>query len=178
MLQEHVNELKQQNKLISQRCEENEQYGRRLCLCIEGIELKEDEKAEDVFEAVHEMMKKEVPDIPSAVLDRAHRIGKVRSVDGKNCQSTIVKFFSFRHRTILYRKRKDIKDLSIRLDLTKARYNLLKVARQKTDDNDGVDYVYADVNCRLKVHLASGQDKVFSSLDDLNFIIRESLALK
>ena len=110
-----------------------------------------------------EMMKKEVTDIPSAVLDRAHRIGKVRSVDGKNCQSTIVKFVSFRHRTILYRKRKNIKDLS--------RYNLLEVARQKTDDNDGVDYVYADVNCRLKVHLASGQDKVFSSLDDLNLLL-------
>ena len=94
------------------------------------------------------MMKKEVPDVRSAVLYRAHRIGKV-------------KFVSFRHRTILYRKRKHIKDLSIRLDLTKARYNLLKMVRQKTNDNDAVDFVYSDVNCRLKVHPAAGQENVF-----------------
>ena len=81
------------------------------------------------------MMMKEVPDIPSVVLDRAHRIGQVSFVDGKRCQSTIVTFVSFRHRTILYRKRKHIKDLSIRLDLTKAHYNLLKMARQKTNES-------------------------------------------
>ena len=125
--------------------------GRILCLRIEGIEVKEDDKAEDVFEALHEMM---IPDNPSAVLDLAHRIGQVRFVDGKKCLSTIVKFVSFRHRTIPYRKRKYTKDLSIRIDLTKTPYNLLKMARQKTNVNGGVEFVYADGNCKLKMHLA------------------------
>ena len=41
----------------------------------------------------------------------------------KNCKSTIVKFTSFRKRTLVHRRKKSIKD--VRVDLTKKRHILL-----------------------------------------------------
>ena len=51
--------------------------------------------------------------------------------------------------------RKNIKSgARIRLDLTKYRYNLLVSARKRVNNCPEVNYVYADINCRLKVKLA------------------------
>ena len=46
--------------------------------------------------------------------------------------------------------------------MTTKRYNILKDARVIADGNqDKVKFVYADINCRLKVHPISGEDKYF-----------------
>ena len=37
------------------------------------------------------------------------------------------------------------------IDLTKRRYEVLKKAINLANGNDDVDYVFTDVNCRLKV---------------------------
>ena len=90
------------------------------------------------------------------------------------CISVILRFTTFRHRTQLYRHRKKLekdKGIRVRLDLTKSRYNLLKEARSKVYGNTKVGFVYADVNCRLKVHPASGEDRFFSSMKELDGLL-------
>ena len=112
--------------------------------------------------------------IPEEVIDRAHRIGnpyKDRE-SGVKCQQIIVRFTTFRHRTRFYKARKKLKNnVHIRLDLTKLRYGILKGAAMEVHDNDKVKLVYADINCRLKVHPNFGNEHFFSSCDELKDIV-------
>ena len=123
MLQKHVSELKQQNSLLSQNTDEVEQYGRRLCLRIEGVPTVKNEKPNDVFKKVENIIRDADVEIPNLMIDRAHRVGpKINKDDGSTEQGVIVRFVSFRHRTMLYYARKKLykeKKISIRLDLTK-----------------------------------------------------------
>ena len=49
-----------------------EQYGRRVCLRIEGVEHKINEKSEEVLEKVINIVEESEAEIPESVLDRAH----------------------------------------------------------------------------------------------------------
>ena len=175
MLQEHVSYLKQDNEILSRKIDENEQYGRRLCLRIEGVAVKSGkETAEDVYKIVEKIISEAEVDIPPDVLDRVHRIGKPQEPkeQGKPItQSIIVRFSTFRHRTLLYHARKSVKSAKVRLDLTKARYGVLNLARDMVKNDDKVKFVYSDINCRLKVHLADGNDNFFNNLDELKDIL-------
>ena len=52
MLQQHVTSLKRSNEDLMKKCEENEQYARRLCLRIKVIPRKEKERSDEVLEQV------------------------------------------------------------------------------------------------------------------------------
>ena len=156
ILQTHVNLLKQQNDDLMLKLDDTEQYGRRLCLRIDGIPCEDTETADDVLDKVKEQFTEAEVSIPEEVIDRAHRISKPYKdrESGVKCQQIIVRFTTFRHRTRFYKARKKLKNnVHIRLDLTKLRYGILKGAAREVHDNDKVKFVYADVNCRLKVHL-------------------------
>ena len=71
LLQNHVNVLKWAN-------EENEQYGRRLCLRIDGIPPEKNETSEECLLKCKKLFNEMEIDIPDNVLDRAHRIGKTK----------------------------------------------------------------------------------------------------
>ena len=87
-------------------------------------------------------------------------------------ESIIVRFATFRHRTLFYTNCKKIKSgARIRLDLTKDRYSLLVSARERVKNCPEVNYVYADVKCRLKVKLADESHKFFESMEELNGIL-------
>ena len=119
------------------KVDELEQYGRRVCLHIEGVEHQANEKSEDVLEKVVNIIKESETEIPESALDRVHRIGPTYTDNntGKKMQSIIVRFTTFRHRTFLYANRKNIKSCArIRLDLTKDRYNLLVSARKRANN--------------------------------------------
>ena len=57
--------------------EELEQYGRRLCLCIDGIPLENNEKSEDVLDSVKDLFELVEVNIPYLVVDYAHRTGRI-----------------------------------------------------------------------------------------------------
>jgi len=102
--------------------------------------------------------------VPDSCIDRAHRIGKkfTNKVDNKLSQSVIVRFTTFRHRTMFYRKRKlTSPNIKVKLDLTKSRYNLLKDAIEYVRNLDSVNFVYADINCRLKVRYNDDNERFF-----------------
>ena len=93
-------------------------------------------------------------------------------------QSIIVRFTTFRRRTIFYANRKNIKfGARIRLDLRKDCYNLLVSARKRVNNCPGASYVYADINCRLKVKLADESHKFFESMEELNIILSNASEL-
>ena len=95
--------------------------------------------------------------------NRIHRDGqKYRRDDGKECQQVIVKFKGFIPRAKVHKASKHKSEISIQLDLTKRRYDLLKEARTRIKDVDSVEYAFADINCSLGLHLKNGRFSFFN----------------
>ena len=82
---------------------------------------------------------------------------KIDKNDGNSplTQSVIVRFTTFRHRTILYRNRKKLKNVKIQLD-----------------NNPGfIKFVYADINGRLKIRFNDDSEKYFENLDNFKKLL-------
>ena len=63
MLQQHVTNLKEQNEILYSRLDDNEQYGRRLCLRLGGIPSIDKETSDDVLKKVCDIIaESKVPD--------------------------------------------------------------------------------------------------------------------
>ena len=110
MLQQHVSNLKRENSVlqdkvkvyhqeIDSRCDESEQYSRRLCLRVKNIKKSDNETSEVVLESIRKLFDEANVVIPDACIDRAHRVSKTND-------TVIVCFTTFRHRTMFYRNRK------------------------------------------------------------------------
>ena len=111
LLQKQVLELKKENIKNLVASEENEPYGRRLCLRIDGIPTEKKESSENVLHKVTEMWTEAGIDIPNESVDRALRIGPSYTDKKSNveCKSVIVRFTTFRHRAMVYRAKKKMK---------------------------------------------------------------------
>ena len=126
------------------------------------------------MENVINIVKESEVEIPESVVDRAHHMGPTYTDNdtGKTMQSIIVRFTTFRCRTLFYKNRQKIKTgAQIRIDLTKDHYNLLVWARKRVNNCREVNYVYAGISCRLKVKLADESHKFFESMEELNGIL-------
>ena len=105
------------------------------------------------------------------VVDYAHRIGRIYKdqASNKNCKGIIVRFTTFRHRTMLYRTRSKLKGVEVRLDLTKSLYDLLSNANNYVKEISPIWFCYVRFKCRFKVEFAVEdlEDVFFSSMDKL-----------
>ena len=71
-------------------------------------------------------------------------------IAGKRCKQIIVRFTSFRYRSMLYKARKNATKFQIYLDLTKQRKDLLDQANAYiSNQNIQNCFAFADLNCRL-----------------------------
>ena len=186
---------------LEQLIDDIKQYDRRLCVRIDNMPVGEKETSDDCLNKVVQLMNNMDIDVYRGMTDRAHRIRKkfIRDEDGESedegdesvvgevqpdqsqmpsskgqlSQQVIVKFTSWRARTLLYRKRKNSKQgVKIKLDLTKERLDLLKFARRECKGNEKVDFVFADVNCNLVVRSKRGEFIIFHSKDELKAILQ------
>ena len=94
MLKKHAVELRELNINNQSDNEEIEQYGRRLCLRIDGVSTVKNESSDDVLEFTKSLFKVTVS---GNVLDRAHRIGPsyTDGITSIKCKSIIVRFTTF-----------------------------------------------------------------------------------
>lgn len=154
--------------------DDQEQYNRRLCLRIDGIATEERESGEKCLAKVKAVFAKLDVDVPENVIDRAHRIGKPKVVKGKNVHTMIVRFTTWRHRTAVYRARKNCSSYKIRLDLTKKRLDTVTRLSQLLESRK-LGFVFADVNCRLCARI-NEKFHYFESEDELMEIIQETVS--
>ena len=132
-----------------------EQYARCLWVRLEDTPVEKDEIADQVFSKTENILKETCPNLSGDCTGCAHRIRcdyKCHKTD-KTCHSVIARFPSFKHITSIYRNRNILRDVRVKLDSTKNRYNILKSARSNTDEKQNFNYVFADINCRLKLFL-------------------------
>ena len=84
----------------------------------------------------------------------------------------MVRFVNFKHGTLFYRKRASLKNIRVKIDLTKRQYEVLKKAINFVNGNNDVDYVFTDVNCRLKVVFKEKISSFFNDIDNLRDCLR------
>ena len=139
--------------------DELEQDGRRLCIKINGVPVAENETSNDVLQNVKSIIEESNREIPDVSIDRAHRISKTytEKTSGLKYKRIIVRFATFRHKTMFYHIRKNLKrNLKVKLDLTKKRYSTFIEAMQLVKNNKAVKFVMTDINYRLKVVFKDG----------------------
>ena len=71
---------------------------------------------------------------------------------------------------MFYQNRKHLKGAHITLDLKKLGYGILKDAIDLEKKLPDLDYVYADVNCCLKVIFKDGTSNFFNDIENLQSI--------
>ena len=76
-------------------------------------------------------------------------IYKLLKID--NNSSIMVCFVSSKYRTLFYRKRASLKNIRVKIDLTKRQHEILKKVIALVSGNNDVDNIFTDVNRRLKV---------------------------
>ena len=159
--------LETQYKLKARKLDDLEQYGRRESLRFNGFQTKQNESSEDCAKIVKQYIRNTLKVEDN--FNRIHRIGqKYKRDDGRECQQVIVKFKGFIPRTKVYRARKHRSDISVQLDITKRRYDLLKEARTRIKSTDSVEYAFADINCSLGLRLKNCRFTFFNSSEELD----------
>ena len=126
------------------KCGDNEQYSRRSCLRIHGVELKENENEDGVMNVLEDCYSSANLDFDANHIDDAHRIGLpyTNKNSGKKVKSIIVKFRSWKAAQRFYKGRPRYyadsskkPGFTISVDLTKRRYLLLTKAKGLTKGN-------------------------------------------
>ena len=116
---------------------------------------------------VCEILEVEVPD---TVIDRVHRIGKPRIVKGRKVHQVIVRFTTWRHRTLEYRARKMSPNYKIKLNLTKRRNDTIQKGTSFFEEKK-LGFAFADINCRMSAKIGDTFEH-FNSEEELFEIIR------
>ena len=87
--------------------DDNEQYSRRSCLRIDGVEIKENEDGDGIMNVLEYCYSSVNLQFDANDIDRAHRIGLpyTDKNSGKKVKSIIVKFRSWKARQRFYKGR-------------------------------------------------------------------------
>ena len=98
-----------------------EQYGRRVCIRAGHLSVESEKTADSIYEKTGEFLKEACPVVLVSCIDWAHHIGSECNSyrNKKNNCSIIVRFTSSRRRIMFYRNTKLLKDVRIKLNLTK-----------------------------------------------------------
>ena len=129
-LEETIDILTEKNKSLTSDVDELEQYSRRNCLLLHGVQ---ENKSENTNDIVLKTMSEELDiEIKENGLDRTDRIGNRNRKDGKP-RAIIVKFTRYTTRNKIYSNKKKLKEKKylITESLMSRRYHLLKEAQEK-----------------------------------------------
>ena len=155
-----------------------EQYGRRYAIRIDNIPYKKGETEDELQVKVHEVLAIAGVSVEDDTISRFHRSSAPRqNEDGVVTAQTIVKFrhWTPRRQSHIGRELARKKGFSIRHDLTKRRFSLLKKARDLVknnfDESEEV-YAYADINCKLTLRRGP-KAMTFNTYADLDDVISQ-----
>ena len=176
-LEERVDLLERKlEQNIERKIDDGEQYSRRVCLRLDNIDPSPHGESEnECIQKVGKVLDEMDCGLDVSVIDRAHRVGrKFTDMQGLTRQQMIVKFKTFKDRTIMYRNRKKISSgVKVRLDLTKRRFGLLKKVKDFAKLEHRIDFAFADINCAVAIKLKNGTFIFPNSLDNLKTMLSE-----
>ena len=104
VLPQHVRNFQKQMALLQSEKEELKQYGRRLCIRVEGVPTTDKGNIGRSFKKVQSLINGVEWDVPDVAIDRVQCIGtgyKDRKLNTL-CKRIFVRFTTFRHRKMPY----------------------------------------------------------------------------
>ena len=175
--------LHQENKRLNDlvinletKVDDQEQSSRSACLLIHGMEERDKEDTDDI---ALDIFNNELGlDIGKDHIQRSHRLGPKRI--GRNTRTTkatprpiILRFTSYRQRSLVFRSKKLLKGkpVSITENLTQTRYHLLNAAKAKLGrgnvwSSDG--RIMTKIDDRyLVIHTSEDLDNLYASCNDI-----------
>ena len=185
-LEEKIAHQDKKIESLSIKCDNNEQYSRRYCLRMHGLKYDKNENQNDIVSKFSECFSEIGLSYEEVEIDRVHRIGKPYKNEGSGLtmKSVIIKFKSWRYRQDVYRnqprrfengkKKPGENSFSVSLDLTRRRYNLLKIAQGIVKEMDNVSFVCADANCSLAICFKNGTIKHFNSEYEFRSLLKDN----
>ena len=69
-----------------------------------------------------------------------------------------------------------LKNVTVKINLTKRRYEVLKKAITLVNGNNDVDYAFTDANYRLKVVFKDKRSIFFGDIDDLKKLLEDRIS--
>ena len=128
-----IDKCKSKNAGLECKLDQGEQYSRKNCLRISGIEEKPFENTDTI---VTKLAADNESDVDLSQIDRSHRLGDPNKARAKP-RDIIVKFATYRSRQSFYKRRtllkqRDHQGVFVNEDLTKFRSGLLFNARSLT----------------------------------------------
>ncbi len=131
-LEDSIKELKIANDQLKQELDDAEQYSRRNCLLLHGI--KESKKENTTTTFIETMGTHLGIELSPDHIDRSHRLG--RHGPGDKPRPIIIKFVSYRHRELVYRNKRKLKNSSLLIteSLTSSRMALYREAHKMTKE--------------------------------------------
>lgn len=163
-------------ELHDRKLDDMEQFSRKVNLRLKGIEVLRNDSPTAIMEVIKQELSINEVNIPDSEIDRCHRDGKQYVRNGKTYQDVLIKFGLWRSRDIMYKSRKTF-SFGVQADLTTRRNDILWAARYDVENeprvSDVVDFVFADLNCKLKLKTKSNRFYGFNSHDEfLNLVDR------
>ena len=152
-------------KRLEKSVDDQEKYNRHLSLRIDGIAPDENDSSEECLENVKAVFAHLKVNVPEDGIDRAHRIGRPKIIKGKKLHTMILRFTTWRHRTAVYRARKNSPFYRVKLDLTKKRLETVKRLSSLLESRK-LGSVFANVTCRLCARI-NGKFHYFENEDIL-----------
>ena len=160
-----------------------EQYGRRYCARVYGIEAKDNETEEELFTSLKKELKKVDYNLQRGDLVNFHRLGKVKQNEkGPDTQQVILRFQKWAPRKALYginkKARKPGCKTSMRVynDLTKRRLEILNATRKRINNTFGENdeiFAYSDINSNIKIRCPDGSTMKIESIEEGAEAVRE-----
>ena len=130
-LKSTINSLNVRLDKADRALDRQEQYSRRNCLLIHGID---EENQENTDEVVINVLKKEMDEeITHLDIDRSHRLGN-RKLDKSKPRPIIIKFSRYNVRARIFKNKRKLKGkrTSVTESLTKTRMEKLEKARKES----------------------------------------------
>ena len=160
-----------------------EQYGRRYCARVYGIEAKDNETEEELFTSLKKELKKVDYNLQRGDLVNFHRLGKAKKNDkGPDTQQVILRFQKWAPQKALYginkKARKPGCKTSMRVynDLTKRRLEILNATRKRINNTFGENdeiFAYSDINSNIKIRCPDGSTMRIESIEEGAEAVRE-----
>ena len=156
-----------------------DQYQRRSNVLLKFADLPKNNNEAKDKELVKNVLEKELKIANClSTIDKMHRVGKVRTRDGKQNQDIIVRFKTHHSRYTVMRNRKEAKSAKIRPNLTKYRNDLRYNASELVKNIEGVKFVYANIHgdliLRLNEEIDGEEDFQFNSMEKLKSLLVET----
>ena len=141
---------------VNNQLDRQEQYSRRNCLLLHGVDETDHEVTDDII--IKTIKDKMDVEITPESIDRTHRLGKKQQNTGRP-RPIIVKFSTYNTRHKIFRNKKVLKGkgVSITESLTQKRVELLKKAREEHGfksvwTQDGKILFVGNVDNKIKVY--------------------------